>query len=163
MPKFSVQVQAHLHGVKSVAVPSENAADYPWHISLRCGSCGEATERPVVVSRSDQAEGIRGATVSLKISCKLCRRVNDLTVLPSESVYTSEDSPNWKDFLTLEARGVEPLDVELADNFDLSITGENGFQAEEAQIVDGEFYGYDENLGKEMTVTDWKMRVSRSK
>lgn len=158
-----VEVQGQLKGVKAVSIPRESAAEYPWRLKLRCGSCGEQTEKPVVVSASDETEGIRGATVSLKITCKLCRRVNDLTILPSESVYTFDDCPNWKPFLSLEARGTEPMDVEFADDYNLSVVGEDGFEADGAQIVDGEFYGYDENLSKEMEVTEWKMRVSKIK
>jgi hypothetical protein len=162
MPKFSVEVQAQLSGISSVSVPKSEAVDYPWYVALLCGSCGERSEKPVVVSASDEVEGIRGGNVSLKISCKLCKRVNDLTILPGESSYTAEVSPGWKEFLSIEARGTEPTEVALADDVPLSIKGLEGFEAEDAFISDGEFYGYDEKLSAEMVVTEWKMRVVKA-
>jgi hypothetical protein len=162
MPKFAIEVKARFGGVSSVSVPDKVAADFPWHVHLRCGSCGEESERPVIVAASDEVEGIRGATVSIKISCKLCARVNDLTVLTGKSEYTAEDSPSWKPFLFIEARGTEPTKVELPDDVYLSIKGDEGFEAEDALIENCEFYGFDEKLSKEMEVTDWEMRVVKA-
>jgi Eukaryotic protein of unknown function (DUF866) len=162
MPKFSLQVQAQLSGISSISVPESEESNYPWHILLLCGSCGERSEKPVVVSASDEVEGIRGGNVGLKISCKLCKRVNDLTIIPGESCYTADDSPGWKNFLSLEARGTEPSEIALADDAPLSIKGMEGFEAEDAFILDGEYYGYDEKLGNEMVATEWKMRIVKS-
>jgi Eukaryotic protein of unknown function (DUF866) len=162
MPKFALEVKAQFTGVSSVSVPEKVAPDFPWHVHLRCGSCGEESEKPVIVAASDQVEGIRGATVSIKISCKLCARVNDLTILPGKSEYTAADSPGWKPFLFIEARGTEPTKVEFPDNVYLSIKGDEGFEAEEALIDGSEFYGFDEKLATEMEVTDWEMRVVKA-
>lgn len=160
MPKFVLEVRAQLQGVKSVAVNDDN---YPWYISLRCGSCGEETAKPAVLSRSDDVEGIRGASVGMKISCKLCKRTNDLTILPGASVYTSADAPSWKPFLEVEARGTEPTAIELNDEVPLSTLGDGGFVAQDVIIADGEFYGYDEDLSQEMSITEFECRVLKKK
>jgi hypothetical protein len=159
MPKFALQVKAQLQGVGSFSV---NDADYPWHITLRCGSCGEQSEKPVVVSQSDDVEGIRGASVNLKISCKLCKRVNDLTILAGASTYTSEDAPEWRQFLAVEARGTEPVAIEFCEDAPLCMKGDLGFEAEDAFIAGGEYYGYDEKLGKEMVVTEFETRIVKA-
>lgn len=158
MPKFFLEVKAQLQGVGSFAVNDDN---YPWYISLRCGSCGEETTKPVVVSRSDDVEGIRGASVGMKISCKLCSRTNDLTILPGKSVYTSSNAPSWKSFLEVEARGTEPIAIEFSDDSPLTLKGDSGFSADDALITDGEFYGYDESLSQEMSVTEFESRVTK--
>lgn len=160
MPKFVLEVRAQLQGVKSVAVCDDS---YPWYFSLRCGSCGEETSKPVVISRSDDVEGIRGSSVGMKISCKLCKRTNDLTILPGSSIYSSSDAPSWKPFLEVEARGTEPIAIELNDEVPLSTLGENGFSAEDVIISDGEFYGYDEDLSQEMSITEFESRIVKKK
>lgn len=160
MPKFRLEVQAQLQGVSSFSIPTEEADSYQWFISLLCGSCGEKTAKPVVVAREDEVEGIRGASVSLKISCKLCSRVSDLTIQNSvKSKYTSGDSPNWASFLDLEARGIEPVAITMNEDTPLSVKGTEGFEAEDAFIVDGEFYGFDEKLSCEMSITEFASRI----
>jgi Eukaryotic protein of unknown function (DUF866) len=160
MPKFLLEVKAQLQGVAAFSVDHDS---YPWYISLRCGSCGEETRKPVVVSRSDNVEGVRGASVGMKISCKLCSRTNDITILPGKSEYTSTDSPSWKPFLEVEARGTEPTTIEFSDEVPLSMKGEGKFAASDALIVDGEYYGYDEELSQEISVTEFETRVVKKK
>lgn len=154
MPKFTFEISAQLENIGSVSTPE----DYPWHIVFGCGNCGERTQKPVVISSSDEVEGIRGAIVSLKISCKLCDRVNDVKILSDSFSYTSEDAPEWKPFLQLECRGTEPLYAVLAADVPLQMKGKEGFAFEEAFIADGEFYSYDETLNTEASVTEYKGR-----
>lgn len=158
MPKFILKVSAQLDGVGSISVPE----DYPWHIFFGCGNCGEKTEKPIVISESDEVEGIRGAMVNLKISCKLCARVNDVKLLPNGHKYTADNSPDWAPLLEMECRGTEPIQVLLADDVPLDIVGLEGFEFDDAFIVDGEFYSYDEKLNTEASVTEFKSRIVKS-
>lgn len=158
MPKYMLEISAELDGVGSIAVPE----DYAWHIVLGCGNCGEKTEKPVVVRSSDRVEGIRGATVNLKISCKLCSRVNDVKILEGKGVYTSDNAPDWAGILKLECRGTEPIEVLLADDEELEIVGLEGFEFDEAFIQDGEFYSYDEKLNTEASITEYKSRIVKA-
>lgn len=155
MPRFTMEICAELDGIGSITTPQ----DYPWYILLRCGNCGERTEKPAVIRDSDEVEGIRGAKVSLKITCKLCGRVNDVKILPGKCSYTSDISPEWGPFLHLECRGTEPLEVQLADDEPLKVLGHEGFEFEEAFIEDGEFYSYDEKLNTEASITEYRSRI----
>lgn len=157
MPKFVLQLSAQLQGVSSFATPSE----YPWHVTLGCGNCGEKTGKPVVLSSADHVEGIRGATVNMRITCKLCSRVNDVKVIEEGKPYTSENAPEWGSFVVVECRGLELLDVAFADDVPLTILGAEGFVFEDAFIEDGEFYGYDEKLSAEASITELRTRVVR--
>ncbi|PXF48377.1 hypothetical protein BWQ96_01837 [Gracilariopsis chorda] len=148
MPKFSLQVSAQLTNVTSIKPPDE----YPWHLVLQCTSCGEKTSKPVVVSTSDEVEGIRKGVVSLKLTCKLCGRVNDVKLL-QQGAYTEEASPDWAEILSLECRGLQPLEWIVADDVPMEITSLNG-PLEDGIIEDGEFYGFDEKLGEEANVTE---------
>lgn len=155
MPKHILEVCAQLDGVKSISVPQ----DYPWYVFLSCCNCGEKTQKPVVISESEKVEGIRRAVVNLKISCKLCMRVNEVKLLPADHKYTADQSPEWAPFLEMECRGIEPVQVLLADDVPLDIVGLEGFEFEDAFIADGEFYTYDEKLKTEASVTEFKSRI----
>lgn len=155
MPKFTFEISAQLDSIRSITTPE----DYPWHLILGCGNCGERTEKPVVISTSDVVEGIRGAIVSLKISCKLCARVNDVKILSDKFSYTADNAPGWAQMLQMECRGTEPLEVTLADDVPLKVTGVEGFEFEEAFVADGEFYSYDEKLNTEASITEFKGRI----
>ncbi len=152
MPKLVIEAQCDVNGVGSVGFPD----DYGFHLMLRCSHCGEETEKPAVVSTSDEVTGIRGATVSLRISCKLCDRKNDLKIL---GVFPYETQPQgWKKILELECRGMEPTKLILSDG-SLIIKGTSGFEFEDAVITDREFYGYDEKEKTDVSLTDWETRV----
>lgn len=155
MPKFAIQVSAQLAGVSSFATPE----DYPFHLVLGCGSCGERTSKPIVISDDDEVEGIRGAVVNLKISCKLCDRVNDVTLIKGPRIYSVSEAPEFATLLELECRGTEPLELHLADDVPLIIKGLDGFLFEDAFIRDGEFYSYDEKLKTEASITEFKTKV----
>lgn len=154
MPRCSVEVSAELLNIQSIAAPD----DYPWHLFLMCCNCGEKTDKPIVISKNEEVSGIRGASVNLKISCKLCKRVNDMKILPGKHVYTAEDN-GWVQFLQLECRGVEPTELLLADDVPFEITGLQGASIEDGFIEDGEFYSYDESTQTEVSITEFETRI----
>lgn len=155
MPKFRLLVSAQLTNVTSIKPPEE----YPWHLVLQCTSCGEKTSKPVVVSTADEVEGIRKGFVNLKLTCKLCGRVNDVKLL-RQSAYTEEVSPDWAEILSLECRGLQPLEWIAADDVPMEIMSPSG-PLEDGIIENGEFYGFDEKLGEEANVTEMNSRFEK--
>ncbi|KAI0561128.1 hypothetical protein FGB62_92g022 [Gracilaria domingensis] len=155
MPKFSLQISAQLSNITSVEPPE----DYPWHLILQCTSCGERTSKPVVLSTAEEVEGIRNAVVNLRLTCKLCGRVNDVKIL-KQHTYLEEKAPDWGELLTFECRGLQPVEWIIADDVPLEILASGG-PLEDGFIEDGEFYGYDEKLGDEASVTEMKKRFEK--
>lgn len=157
MPKFRMDVSAHFENVAAVSIPE----GYPWHMVLLCSNCREKTPKPVVVTSSDVVEGVRGAAVNLRITCKLCGRVGDLKILSDQMHYTENMSPEWSPLLKLECRGMEPNCVMLADDVPLSIFGTGGMKFEDGFLEDGEYFGWDENQQVEVSITEFRTRVVR--
>ncbi|CAN8074931.1 unnamed protein product [Agarophyton chilense] len=155
MPKFNLQISAQLSNVTSVKPPKE----YPWHFILQCTSCGEETSKPVVLSTAEEVEGIRNGMVNMKLSCKLCSRVNDVKIL-EQHAYPEEKAPDWGEILSFECRGLQPLEWIIADDIPLEIMA-SGVPLEDGFIENGEFYGYDEKLGEEANVTEMKKRFKK--
>lgn len=159
MPKVSIEAQCTLNGLKSISFPE----DYPWHLKIQCTSCGEEAKRPIVVTQSDEVEGVRGAKVSIKVACKFCERKNDLKILKVHS-YEAEQ-PEWKPILSLEVRGMQPVGLVLAD-VPLSIQATSGSTFEEELDSDNsggketaEWYGFDEKDNVDVSVEEFETRV----
>lgn len=155
MPKFTLEMSAQLDNIASLQTPE----DYPWRLQFGCGNCGEKTAKPLVVMSSDLVEGIRGAQVNLKYTCRLCDRVNDIKLLEENIQYEAETAPEWAPILRLECRGTEPLAVEMSDTVPLEIIGVSGFSFEDSILDDGEFYGYDEKEKTEASITEFQTRI----
>lgn len=153
MPKIAIEMQAETSSVASIAFPPDTG----FRFVLRCCNCGEQSPKPVVISMDDEVEGIRGASVSIKITCKFCKRTNDLKLLKTFA-YEAEKR-GWQKAVEMECRGVEPSKFILDDTVPLSIKGTSGYEFEEACIDDGEFYGYDEKENTDASVTEWESRV----
>lgn len=164
MPKVSIEAKGVLNGIKTISFP----ADYGFHLKLKCCNCGEESPKPVVVSQEDEVEGIRGATVTVTIKCKLCERTNDLKILKINE-YNAEDAPLFKSILDLECRGMEPTELLLADDTPLKIVCESGYEIEEESFLmtaddakSNEFFGWDEKGNTDVSVEEFVMRVVRS-
>lgn len=82
---IALQVQAELTNLASLTAPPT----YPWHLTIKCTSCGETTaaSKPVVISSDSVVEGVRGGDVTARLKCKLCGRVNTVLLLPGDHVY----------------------------------------------------------------------------
>ncbi len=166
MPKVSIEAKGVLNGIETVSFPAE----YGFHFKLKCCKCGEESPKPVVVSKEDEVEGIRGATVTVSIKCKLCGRTNDLKIL-KVGEYKAEDSPKFKPILELECRGMEPTELLLADDAPLKMICESGYEIDEEEGFltpsdDGksnEFFGWDEKGNTDVSIEEFEMRVVRGK
>lgn len=157
MPRFVVNVSAELQNIESIKTPE----DYPWYVSFVCGNCGERPPKPIVLRSSETVEGIRGASVNLRMTCKFCDRANDVAILSEDMEYTSSNAPEWGPLLKIECRGIEPIDVTLADDVPLEIIGTDGFVFEDAFIQDGEYFGWDEKNKVEASITEFRLKVDK--
>lgn len=79
MVKIALQIKATLENIEKL---NTNHPHYQWFLKLKCGSCGETTEKfhdltedekvPLKHSRSE---------TNLLIKCKLCSRENSIDVI----------------------------------------------------------------------------------
>ena len=154
MPKVAVEATGFLDGISTISFPD----DYGFLLKIKCCSCGELAPKPVVVSAEDEVQGVRGATVSLKLKCKFCKRVNDLKLLETQT-FRADFEGEYQRILIMECRGCEPTELLFADDVPLIITGESGNKLEEPFLIDGEFYGYDDEAQTDVSVTEFETRV----
>ncbi|XP_054067300.1 CXXC motif containing zinc binding protein isoform X3 [Rissa tridactyla] len=126
MGRIGLQLRATLENITGLRAAGE---DFRWYLKLKCGNCGEVSEKWQYLRLMDSAplKGGRGSATMVQ-KCKLCSRENSIDIL-SQTIkpYNAEDSEKFKTIVEFECRGLEPVDfqpqVKLASNFCTPNTG----------------------------------------
>mmetsp|Transcript_2787 Transcript_2787/g.5132 ORF Transcript_2787/g.5132 Transcript_2787/m.5132 type:complete len:161 (-) Transcript_2787:198-680(-) len=159
MPRVALELKADLQGI-SYFEPLDPTT-FAWRFRLRCTSCGEETPNPVVFSSTDSVERRRGTPVNLEIRCKLCGRENDITVLTNQTTprYSSTANGDWTRFSSFDCHGLEPISWFCLG--EMHVVGDGGFVFDDASLDEGEFFGYEENINSEASITNLEYRFSK--
>ncbi|XP_025062446.1 UPF0587 protein C1orf123 homolog isoform X2 [Alligator sinensis] len=111
MGKIGLQLKATLENITGLRPVGE---DFRWYLKLKCGNCGEVSEKWQYLRLMDSAplKGGRGSATMVQ-KCKLCSRENSIDIL-SHTIkpYNAEDSEKFKTIVEFECRGLEPVDFQ---------------------------------------------------
>lgn len=79
MVKIALQIKAQLECIDKVYT---SHPDFQWFLKLKCGSCGEVTDKFHDLTESEKVpqKHTRGES-NLLIKCKLCSRENSIDVI----------------------------------------------------------------------------------
>uniref|UniRef100_A0A673MSV6 CXXC motif containing zinc binding protein n=1 Tax=Sinocyclocheilus rhinocerous TaxID=307959 RepID=A0A673MSV6_9TELE len=116
MGKFGLQFKASLGNVTNVRPVGD---DFRWYLKLKCGNCGEVSDKWQYITLLDSMplKGGRGSA-SMVQKCKLCSRENSIDILRDTiTPYNAEDSERYKTILQFECRGLEPVDFQPQAGF----------------------------------------------
>ncbi|XP_037683123.1 CXXC motif containing zinc binding protein isoform X2 [Choloepus didactylus] len=111
MGKIALQLKAVLENVTSLRPVGE---DFRWYLKMKCGNCGEISEKWQYIRLMDSValKGGRGSASMIQ-KCKLCARENSIEILSSTiKSYNAEDSEKFKTIVEFECRGLEPVDFQ---------------------------------------------------
>ncbi|XP_006879871.1 PREDICTED: UPF0587 protein C1orf123 homolog [Elephantulus edwardii] len=114
--KIALQLKATLENVTSLRPVGE---DFRWYLKMKCGNCGEISEKWQYIRLMDSValKGGRGSA-SMVQKCKLCSRENSIEILSSTiKSYNAEDSEKFKTIVEFECRGLEPVDFQPQAGF----------------------------------------------
>ncbi|KAK4537062.1 hypothetical protein CDCA_CDCA10G3087 [Cyanidium caldarium] len=165
MVLWQLQTQWEWDGIASLQFPEE----HDWHIFIKCIQCGEEGQRAVVVSPQLVEEGIRGAVVHLRYTCWFCRRQHEIALRSTGANLGGEAMYEWKNVVSLDCRGVEPIDWRPDMGGALRAAGEGGYEFDEVAL-DAEdantdqvaaWYDYDEQQQREVSVILQRYRWAR--
>ncbi|XP_064575463.1 CXXC motif containing zinc binding protein isoform X3 [Zonotrichia leucophrys gambelii] len=111
MGRIGLQLRATLENITRLRAEGE---DFRWYLKLKCGNCGEVSEKWQYLRLMDSAplKGGRGSATMVQ-KCKLCSRENSIDIL-SQTIkpYNAEDSEKFKTIVEFECRGLEPVDFQ---------------------------------------------------
>lgn len=79
MVKIALQIKANLEAIEKLYT---NHPYYQWFLKLKCGSCGEVTEKFHDLTEDEKiAQKHNRSETNLLIKCKLCSRENSIYVI----------------------------------------------------------------------------------
>ncbi|XP_063143466.1 CXXC motif containing zinc binding protein isoform X1 [Rattus norvegicus] len=116
MGKIALQLKATLENVTNLRPVGE---DFRWYLKMKCGNCGEISEKWQYIRLMDSValKGGRGSA-SMVQKCKLCARENSIEILSSTiKSYNAEDNEKFKTIVEFECRGLEPVDFQPQAGF----------------------------------------------
>uniref|UniRef100_A0A673TMX8 CXXC motif containing zinc binding protein n=1 Tax=Suricata suricatta TaxID=37032 RepID=A0A673TMX8_SURSU len=116
MGKIALQLKATLENVTNLRPLGE---DFRWYLKMKCGNCGEISEKWQYIRLMDSValKGGRGSA-SMVQKCKLCARENSIEILSSTiKSYNAEDNEKFKTIVEFECRGLEPVDFQPQAGF----------------------------------------------
>ncbi|XP_026052023.1 UPF0587 protein C1orf123-like [Carassius auratus] len=150
MGKFGLQFKATLENITNVRPVGD---DFRWYLKLKCGNCGEVSEKWQYITLLDSMplKGGRGSA-SMVQKCKLCSRENSIDILRDTiTPYNAEDSERYKTIVQFECRGLEPVDFQPQAGFAAS-GAETPTQFPEINLQEKDWTDYDEKASESVGI-----------
>ncbi|XP_068054891.1 CXXC motif containing zinc binding protein [Anomalospiza imberbis] len=142
MGRIGLQLRATLENITRLRAEGE---DFRWYLKLKCGNCGEVSEKWQYLRLMDSAplKGGRGSATMVQ-KCKLCSRENSIDIL-SQTIkpYNAEDSEKFKTIVEFECRGLEPVDFQPQAGF-AAEGAESGTPFNDINLLEKDWNDYDE-------------------
>ncbi|CAJ0939342.1 unnamed protein product, partial [Mesorhabditis belari] len=164
MPILSLDLKANLVNLTNLR-PSDPES-FRWHIKVRCTNCGEAPDswHYIVINERMDIPGSRGEA-NLVEKCKLCSRVNTLTIVDdSVGSYSAEKNEQFQSMIKFDCRGLEPYEFDPRMGWQAEgVESETPF--EEIDLSEKEWSDYDERVNEavEINEIDVKFNFVRGK
>ncbi|KAJ2861909.1 hypothetical protein GGI22_002332 [Coemansia erecta] len=159
MGRIDLQLKAELTSITDLRPAS---SDHCWNFKIQCNHCHEVDENLITISAEDSAQisGSRGEA-NLVMRCKFCKRESVASIVGSPVPYTADNSGSFASVLTIECRGIEPVEIELRDGWMAKSTESD--ECFELDLTEGEWYDYDDKAAVEVSVTEIESRFVRAK
>ncbi|KAM7256262.1 hypothetical protein ACFE04_012003 [Oxalis oulophora] len=146
MVNFLLRITGDLENVANLQ-PQGGCDDpnFSYFFKLKCGSCGEVTEKETCVQLSDTMPLPTGrGTTNLIQKCKFCGREGTVTMVTGRGAPLTLDTAekgDWASIMKFDCRGFEPLGFVFGDGWKVQSVAGTVFENVD---LSEEFYEYDE-------------------
>ncbi|KAM7490509.1 hypothetical protein LguiA_033430 [Lonicera macranthoides] len=116
--------------------------NYTYYFKLKCGSCGEVTQKETCVSLNEEVALPKGTT-NLVQKCKFCRRDGNVTMITGRGrplTLELSQAGKYSPLMVFDCRGYEPLDFVFGNGWKAESAA--GTRFEYIDLSDGEFSEY---------------------
>ncbi|KAJ1928700.1 hypothetical protein IWQ60_001799 [Tieghemiomyces parasiticus] len=160
MVKLNLSIKAVLTNVTDLQPADDEGFDY--HFKIKCNSCQEVTDNLVTVCRQESSSisGSRGEA-NLVMRCKFCKREGSLSFEGITQPYPIEKSGQFAPIVTVECRGLEPVDFEPMDGWKVK-GAESNTVFDEVDLSDDMWADYDEKAGDEVSVAEFECKFTKA-
>lgn len=137
-----------------------DGSEYMYFFKVKCGSCGELTEKYSGVTASEQFDMPKSrGKAHLVQKCKFCGRDGSINMVEGRGrPYTLEDSETGKfvPVMCFDCRGIEPSEFSSRDTW--IAKGVKGTEFKDIDLSDGEFAEYDEKASCPVGISNLEHR-----
>ncbi|KAH6885798.1 hypothetical protein B0T10DRAFT_491645 [Thelonectria olida] len=159
---FALILTAELTGVTNLR-PNDSEENPFWYMfKVQCTSCRETHGNYVGICRfeTNEMSGSRGEA-NFVWRCKNCKRESSASFKSSPTAYEQTEPAKSQKIIEFDCRGLELMDFKpegewLADGVD------SGTKFKEIELVEGDWYDYDEKAGEEVSINDLKWEIRRA-
>ena len=162
MVKIALQFKATLENIEELRSTDK---DFRWYLKFACSSCNEESQKWNYVSLGEVNRSAmnRNAINHFSYKCKLCNRENSMTILEDTiKPYTSADQGSFKDIVTFDCRGLNPIDFSPRDCW-IAIASDGGKEFKNVDLSDGEWAEYCDKTNKAVGIYDIESKFERVK
>ncbi|EPS57797.1 hypothetical protein M569_17021, partial [Genlisea aurea] len=121
--------------------------NFNYYFKLKCGNCGEVTQKETCVCLSETVASTRGkGEVHLNQKCKFCSREGTLLMIKGKGQPLTQEHAETGKFAPLmlfDCRGFEPLDFLFAGGWEAESI--DGTKFVDIDLSGGDYFDYDEN------------------
>ncbi|KAJ3041813.1 hypothetical protein HDV00_008703 [Rhizophlyctis rosea] len=162
MPRYELQWKADLEGITDLRPASKS--DYDWRFKFKCTKCSETGDNFVTFTASDESaqSGSRGVA-NLVMKCKFCKAEGSANIeIDTLKPYTIEQTGKFAPLVSLEGRGIEPVEWTAADGFTAE-GAESGTKFEDIDLSEGDWTEYDEKAGASVEIMELASQIKKLK
>ncbi|ORY01020.1 DUF866-domain-containing protein [Basidiobolus meristosporus CBS 931.73] len=161
MVKINLLFKAELVNVTDLRPESD---DYDWHFKIKCNSCHEVDQNWITLNFTETSDvsGSRGEA-HLVMRCKFCKRESSASFDESQKVrpYTIDDSGSFARLVTLDCRGLEPVEFEPRDGW-VCKGAESNTPFQEIDLTDQEWADYDDKANDEVSIMEIEAKFEKA-
>ncbi|XP_075496190.1 uncharacterized protein LOC142533335 [Primulina tabacum] len=150
MVNYMLMISAELENLTDLQ-PQDGCddANFAYYFKLKCGNCGEVTQKETCVSLNETVSSTKGkGETHLAQKCKFCTREGTVTMISGRGrPLTQADAENGKSapLMLFDCRGYEPLDFVFGSAW--KVESIEGTTFTDVDLSGGEFVEYDEKGG----------------
>lgn len=160
MVKFALNIKANLENIETL---KPCGPDFNFWLKFTCSNCGEQSDKWNNISLSEEVSSDHGKDIlHFSCKCKLCLRVNNLTILKDSIGSFKDDDQGFKRIAVFDCRGLEPTDFSARDGW-IAKAIDNGKEFVDVDLSDGEWVDYCDVIGQPVGVYEIESNFERIK
>ncbi|KAK3293224.1 uncharacterized protein B0H64DRAFT_208310 [Chaetomium fimeti] len=159
---YALTLSAELEGVTNLRPHDTQEKNFFYTFKVQCTSCRETHPNPIAVNRfeTNEMSGSRGEA-NFVWKCKNCKRESSATIKAAPIPYEQTEPAKARKILEFDCRGLEF--TEFIPEGEWLVDGiESNTKFEGVELVEGEWFDYDEKAGEEVSIKDLKWDIVRA-
>uniref|UniRef100_A0A6V7M9A8 CXXC motif containing zinc binding protein n=1 Tax=Bracon brevicornis TaxID=1563983 RepID=A0A6V7M9A8_9HYME len=161
MVKIALSIKAQLENIEEL---KPCGPEFRWCLKFTCSNCGEKSDKWNYLSLSDEVASEHGKdTLHFSYKCKLCSRVNTVSILEdSIKSYGADDVGTFKRIVVFDCRGIEPTDFSAREGW-IAKAIENGKVFKDVDLSDNEWADYCDKINQPVGIYEIEHNFERVK